>query len=89
MIPWYPHTSLDKLEHGATAIIGIRTGNAVEPGNRWMLVPGIYHWHAEREAWLCEQSGHALTFTSYWYCLESDLLAHLSARAHLAENGHG
>lgn len=88
MIPWQPHTK-HPADHGATAILGIRTGNVVEPGRGWMIVPGIYYWHAERGEWLSEQSGHRLTYRQYWYCLESDLLAHLSAQAHSAGNGHG
>lgn len=88
MIPWHPHTQ-PPAEHGVTAIIGIRTGNQVDPARRWMLVPGVYAWDADTQWWRSEQGEHHLTFSQYWYCLESDLLAHLSARAHLAENGHG
>lgn len=88
MIPWHPHTQ-PPAEHGLTAIIGVSTGNAIEPGKRWMIVPGIYYWHAERGEWCSEQTEHRLTYREHWYCLEDDLLAHLSARAHLAENGHG
>lgn len=90
MIPWHPH-SHPPPAHGATALIGIRTGNAVDPElcKRWMLVPGIHYWHAERSAWLSEQSGQPCNYPEYWYCLEEDLLAHLSARAHITENGHG
>lgn len=88
MIPWHPHTQ-PPSEHGVTAIVGVDTGNSEEPGNRWMLVPGLYYWDEARADWRSETSGGRIAYKRYWYCLESDLLAHLSARAHLAENGHG
>ena len=88
MIPWHPHTQ-SPAERGVTAIIGIRVGYQVEPAKGWMIVPGTYFWRAEHGKWINEQSGQRLMYPEYWYCLENDLLGHLSARAHLAENGHG
>jgi hypothetical protein len=89
MIPWHHHTiTPTRGEHRVTAIIGIPCDKETQWSTGWMLLDGIYFWHPERAQFVSERSGKP-PGKPHWYCLEDDLVAHLSARAHLAENGHG